>query len=130
MNVQVIASPTNNFTTAALVAMPVARSRSLPVSMTNGLGVGAVLLAGAQISLVLALEVARQPVHDQGDDHRCDLGKPLCLAHGRPVAVGSIRSKTLREVCSIVDDGPAVLNIQEQQPRKPGNPAAMWRQAG
>jgi hypothetical protein len=92
--------PANNFTIAALVAMPVARSRSLPVSATNGFGVGAVR------------------------------GSHFVSLTAGPSPRGSIRSKTLREVCSIVDDGPAVLNIQEQQPRKPGNPAAMWRQAG
>jgi hypothetical protein len=42
-------------TIAALAAIPVARSRSLPVSATNGVGVGTVLLAGALFSLVTAL---------------------------------------------------------------------------
>jgi hypothetical protein len=42
-------------TIAALAAIPWARSRSLPISATNGLGVGAVLLAGALLSLVAAL---------------------------------------------------------------------------
>ena len=42
-------------TIAALAAVPVARSRSLPVSATNGVGAGAALLAGALCSLVAAL---------------------------------------------------------------------------
>jgi hypothetical protein len=42
-------------TLAALVAVPVARSRSLPVSATTGLGAGAALLAGAVFFLVTAL---------------------------------------------------------------------------
>jgi hypothetical protein len=42
-------------TAAALAATPVARSRSLPVSATNGLGVGTSLLAGAVFSLIAAL---------------------------------------------------------------------------
>ena len=42
-------------TVAALAAIPVARSRSLPVSATTGLGAGTVLLVGALIFLVTAL---------------------------------------------------------------------------
>jgi hypothetical protein len=42
-------------TVAALSAIPVARSRALPISATNGLGVGTALLAGALFSLVTAL---------------------------------------------------------------------------
>jgi hypothetical protein len=42
-------------TVAALTAIPVARSRSLPISATNGLGVGTALLAGAVYSLMTAL---------------------------------------------------------------------------
>jgi hypothetical protein len=42
-------------TVAALVAVPVARRRGLPVSAVNGLGVGAVLLVAAIVSLVDAL---------------------------------------------------------------------------
>jgi hypothetical protein len=40
---------------AALAAIPVARSRSLRVGTTNGLGVGSVLLIGALFFLVAAL---------------------------------------------------------------------------
>ena len=42
-------------TASALVAVPVARARSLPVSAVNGLGGGAVLLLGAVVSLAAAL---------------------------------------------------------------------------
>lgn len=42
-------------TIAALAAVPMARSRSLPVSAVNGLGVGTILLAGAVVSLLIAL---------------------------------------------------------------------------
>lgn len=42
-------------TVAALAAIPVARSRSLPISATNGLGVGTALLAGALFSLMTVL---------------------------------------------------------------------------
>jgi hypothetical protein len=42
-------------TIAALAAIPVARARSLPVSLTNGVGVGTALLAGAVFSLVTVL---------------------------------------------------------------------------
>jgi len=42
-------------TIAALVAVPVARRRSLPVSAVNGLGVGVVLLTAAILSLANAL---------------------------------------------------------------------------
>jgi hypothetical protein len=42
-------------TVAALAAVPWARSRSLPVSLTNGVGVGVALLLGALVSLVFAL---------------------------------------------------------------------------
>lgn len=42
-------------TVAALAAIPLARSRSLPVSATNGLGVGASLLAGALFSLMTVI---------------------------------------------------------------------------
>ena len=42
-------------TVAALAAVPVARSRSLPVSATTGLGAGVALLAGAVFFLLTAL---------------------------------------------------------------------------
>jgi hypothetical protein len=42
-------------TIAALAAVPVARSLSVPVSAVNGLGVGTVLLTGALFSLVTGL---------------------------------------------------------------------------
>ncbi|MPZ84714.1 MAG: hypothetical protein GEV28_31755 [Actinophytocola sp.] len=42
-------------TIAALAAIPLARSRSLPVSAMNGLCVGTALLAGALFSVVTAL---------------------------------------------------------------------------
>jgi hypothetical protein len=42
-------------TIAALVAAPVARSRSLPVSAVNGLGAGGALLTGALVCLLVAL---------------------------------------------------------------------------
>lgn len=42
-------------TLAALAAVPVARARSLPVSLTNGVGAGMALLVGAITSLVVAL---------------------------------------------------------------------------
>ncbi|MCM4081077.1 hypothetical protein [Paractinoplanes hotanensis] len=42
-------------TIAALVAVPVARSRARPVSAVNGLGVGGVLLTAALVCLVAAL---------------------------------------------------------------------------
>lgn len=41
-------------TVAALAAVPVARSRSLPVSAVNGLGAGGVLLTGALVCLLVA----------------------------------------------------------------------------
>jgi hypothetical protein len=40
---------------AALAAIPVARSRSLPTSAVNGLGVGSALLVGALVSLMTTL---------------------------------------------------------------------------
>jgi hypothetical protein len=42
-------------TVVALSAMPLARSRSLPVSAVNGLGAGVVLLAAALLSLINAI---------------------------------------------------------------------------
>jgi hypothetical protein len=42
-------------TVAAVAAIPVARSRSLPTSAVNGLGVGTALLAGALVSLIATL---------------------------------------------------------------------------
>jgi hypothetical protein len=42
-------------TIAALATIPVARSRSLPVSATIGLGAGSVLLVSALFFLVTAL---------------------------------------------------------------------------
>jgi hypothetical protein len=42
-------------TVAALAAIPVARSRSLPTSAVNGLGVGTALLVGALVSLMTTL---------------------------------------------------------------------------
>jgi hypothetical protein len=42
-------------TLAAVAAVPVARSRSLPVSVTTGLGAGTVLLVAALLFLVTAI---------------------------------------------------------------------------
>ena len=42
-------------TVAALAAVPLARSGSLPVSAVNGLGAGGALLAGALVCLLVAL---------------------------------------------------------------------------